>query len=63
MSIIGNGWKDEPTPQETYQEITGEEFNGDERELRKRIEKKLEDAYTSRTERNRLQGLLNDEKL
>ena len=63
MSIIGSSWSDEPSPEEQYKEITGEDFYGDSRELRKQIERKIGDGYTSKTERNKLRDLLNNQDL
>lgn len=63
MALFGSSWKDEPTPEEQYNEITGEEFHGDSKELRKRIENKLQETHITKTERNKLNELLNDENL
>lgn len=55
MSIIGGSWKAEDSHEEQYSQITGEELVGS--NLNKRIEQKLGDSYTSRTERKQLQEL------
>lgn len=57
MAMIGGGWKEEPTPEEQYEEITGRKFHGTRRELEKEIEKGIDDGWTSKTERNQLRDL------
>jgi len=57
MSIIGSSWKEEPTPEEQYEEITGNKFQGTQKELEKEIEKSLDNNWTSKTERSKLRDL------
>lgn len=57
MSIIGSSWKDEETPEEQYESITGNKYQGDKGELHKQIEKDIDDSYTSKTERIKLMNL------
>ena len=57
MSLIGSNWKDEESASEAYRNIVGSSFMNldlSESELRKEIERKLADPYTSRTERSQL---------
>ena len=60
MSIIGSSWKEEPSNEEKYNEITGREYSGlSDEQLSRRIEKDLQnDLWLSRYERNRLEDLL-----
>lgn len=60
MSILGSNWKEEETPQEKYDKIIGGEFYGDENELRKQIEKDIDNNFTSKTERRDLMDLFNE---
>ena len=53
MSIIGSGWKEEPTSIEVFNEIMGYEIF-DESELKINIEKALSSHYTSKIEREKL---------
>lgn len=60
MSIIGNSWKEEPSNEEKYNEITGREYSGlSDEQVAARIEKDLQnDLWLSKHERNRLGDLL-----
>lgn len=60
MSIIGSSWKDDPTPEERYEDITGQKYQGNIKDLSKDIEKEIDSSYTSKTGRNQLRDLLND---
>lgn len=60
MSLIGSSWKEEPSPEEIYKEITGDNFIGSKTELKKEIEKEIDNQYTSRLSRNKLQDLLKE---
>ncbi len=53
MSIFFNNWKYEPSDGEKFTEITGEETT----EPAKDIERKIGDAYTTRSERKKLMDL------
>ena len=53
MSLIGNNWKEELSSEEKYEEITGEKSD----DVNKDIEKKLENLYISRVEKEKLQEL------
>lgn len=57
MGIIGSSWKDEPSSEEKYEEITGQKFYGDKDELDRQIDKDLSDPYLSKSDRNKLQDL------
>jgi hypothetical protein len=57
MSLFSH-WKEEETNEEKFNNITGSTEQGrTESELKKDIERKLSDNYTSRTERNKLLNL------
>lgn len=59
MSFLFSHWKDDETNEEKYNKIIGSDFSGrDESELRKDIEKSLENNFTSRIERKELLNLL-----
>lgn len=60
MSLIGNNWKEEPSSEEIYKDITGIDFYGSKKDLEKEIEKQIESSYTSKTSRNLLRDLLNE---
>jgi hypothetical protein len=60
MSMIGSSWEDEPTPEERYEDITGQKYFGSRRNLEKDIENEINSSYTSKTSRNQLRDLLND---
>jgi hypothetical protein len=56
MSIIGSQWKDEPSDEEKFNDITGDTRTGrSDKELEKDIEKAKENG--SRTERQKLGDL------
>ncbi len=58
MGIIGSNWKDEPSNEDLYNEITNECYQGRSKyELVKDIESRLDDNFISRTERERLLDL------
>lgn len=56
MSIFGNSWKNEPSDEEKYEEITGQKYNGD--NLIKDIEKEIKSSHTSKESRKQLFDLL-----
>lgn len=57
MALFGSNWKDEPTSEEKYEEITGQKFYGDKDELDRQIDKDLMNPYTSKTDRASLLDL------
>lgn len=57
MSIIGSSWKDEETPEEKFEQITGYKLSSD--EIPKEIDKRLESNWISRSERQELKDLQN----
>jgi hypothetical protein len=59
MGIIGSSWKDETSNEEEYNYITGSQYNGrDAKELKKDIERSINDGYCSKSEREKLRDLL-----
>lgn len=61
MALFGSDWKDDQTPHERFEEITGESLvNYSLSELRKNIALKIESGFTGRVERNELRGLESD---
>jgi hypothetical protein len=60
MAMFGSSWKQEESNEESYNKITGSKYSGrSSSELRKDIEKSINDPYSSKTERNALRDLLN----
>lgn len=57
MGMFGSNWKEEETKEEVYRSITGHNFYGSESELQKEIERKLDDNWTSQSERSALMDL------
>jgi len=57
MSMIGSSWKDDETPAEKFEEITGYKPESD--NIPREIDKRLEGTWLSRSERQELNDLQN----
>lgn len=59
MAMFGSSWKDDPTPEERYEEITGYKFDGDNKKLKSHIDRLLDElpSLSSMSEIKQLQEL------